>query len=139
MNLTTNILSNGIKQLLSEDDNAFKKGMSQCLSLKLNSAIEEINQAVAEKLFENFESTPQSNELKYFVNFVKNYDPKTNFKLKLKNQSVINISESDMDSLKNLFESLSSQNRDKMVKDILESPYRLKQNISFYQKAKKLL
>jgi len=135
-NLPNLILKNGIKNLLEDDSSSFKKSLVDCLSIKLNDAIKEVEIGFNEKIFESKETTESSEELKQFAEFVENYDPKLKNKLKLKNQSYININEYELRSLVGLFESLSAKNRQTMVREILESPSKLKSNIAFYEKIK---
>jgi len=137
-NLPNLILKNGIKNLLEDDSTSFKKSLVDCLSIKLNDAIKEVESGFNERIFESKDSTEPSEELKQFVEFVENYDPKIKSKLKLKNQSYININEYELRSLVGLFESLSGKNRQIMVKEILESPSKLKSNIAFYERTKGL-
>lgn len=135
-NLSSLLLKNGIKTLIEQEESSFKKTLTDCLSLKLNDAINDIHSSFREKIFENKEETEQSIDLNYFASFVENYDPLTSNRLKLKNQSYININESDFDCLVELFNSLSAKNRKIMIQEVLESPTKLKQNIDFYKKIK---
>jgi hypothetical protein len=134
--LSNTILENGIKTLLEEDDSGFKKSLINSLSIKLNEAIKQVEEEFKNRIFESQEYTPPSDELKYFVEFIENYDPKLKNKLKLKNESYININEKEFESLVGLFENLSSKNRDIMVHDILENPSKLRSHINFYQKSR---
>jgi len=134
-NLENKILRNGIKTLMEEDDSSFKKSLVRCLSLKLNTAINETQKDFTKRLFEHNESTKITEDIKYFVNFVENYDPITNNRLKLKNHSYININESELKMLTDLFDSLSGKNKQLMAFEILQSPNNIKKNIEFYKKA----
>lgn len=134
--LTSNIIANGIRSLLQENDAAFKKSLVNCLSLKLNESIKESEREFAVNLLKSKNKLPESVDLKYFMEFLENYDSIANNKLKLKNQTVININESELSDLKDLFDCLNSKNRQIMISEILESPQKLKQNLNFYRKAK---
>jgi hypothetical protein len=137
MDLSTKILKNGIKNLLEDEDVAFKKSLSDCLSFKLNEAINEVKLNLKEKLFVNEEVTKESEELKYFIEFVTKYDPKINNKIKLKNQSYVSLTESEFNDLVSLFDGLSPSNRQIMLENILNTPHQLKSNIIFYKNYKK--
>ena len=102
----------------------------------MNTAIKEVESEFKTKIFESKEETKATPEVLEFANFVENYNSKRNNRLKLKNQSYINISEQELKSLVGLFECLSANNRQKMLEEILESPAKLKSNIEFYEKAK---
>jgi endo-beta-N-acetylglucosaminidase D len=137
-NLSSLLLKNGIKTLIEQEESSFKKTLTDCLSLKLNDAINDIHESVKEKMFESKENTEASVDLTYFASFVENYDSKISNRLKLKNQSYININESDFDCLVELFNSLSAKNRKTMIQEVLENPTKLKQHIDFYNKLKGL-
>lgn len=138
-NINNLILKSGIKSLLQEDDTTFKKSLINSLSLKLNDAVLEVQENFVNELFFKKENTNFSEEMRYFVEFVENYDSKLNNKLKLKNETVINISESEMEALKGLFDRLGTKNRETFVKQILSTPGDLKSNIEFYKKARIIL
>lgn len=122
-----------------ENEEAFKKSLIDALSFKLNDALSSIEESFKEKLLFSDETTELSEDLKYFLNFVENYDSKTKNKLKLKNESIINITESEISSIKHLFNELNAENRQLMVEKILNSPSGLKNTLKFYNKAKGLL
>lgn len=136
MDLSTKILKNGIQNLLEDEDQAFKKSLSDCLSFKINEAINEVKENLNEKFFVNESVTEESDELKYFIEFVEKYDSKLNNKIKLKNQSYLSLTEGEFKDLVNLFDSLSSKNRQIMLEDILSTPHQLKSNINFYKNYK---
>jgi hypothetical protein len=77
--------------------------------------------------------------LKFFIEFLESYDPKTNTKLKLKNDSVINITEQEITEIKSLFNQLSPNNRQKMAETIFENKNSLDQHLEFYGKTKVLI
>jgi len=136
---STLILESGIKDLIKENDSGFKRSLINSLSLKLNEAIKDIESEFKSKMMLNFHQDDISNEIKEFVEFVENYDPKFKNKLKLKNGTLINISESDFNNLKGMFDTLNNKNRAIFVGEITESPTKLKSNIEFYKKAQRIL
>ena len=138
-NPSTLILESGIKDLIKENDLAFKRSLINSLSLKLNESIKDIEKEFKSKMMLNIEQNVSSNQIKEFVEFVENYDPKLKNKLKLKNKTLINISESDFNSLKKMFDTLNNKNREIFVGEITESPAKLKSNLEFYKKAQRIL
>ena len=138
-NPSTLILESGIKDLIKENDLAFKRSLINSLSLKLNESIKDIEKEFKSKMMLNIEQNVSSNQIKEFVEFVENYDPKLKNKLKLKNETLINISESDFNSLKKMFDTLNNKNREIFVGEITESPAKLKSNLEFYKKAQRIL
>lgn len=138
-NPSTLILESGIKDLIKENDLAFKRSLINSLSLKLNESIKDIEKEFKSKMMLNIEQNVSSNQIKEFVEFVENYDPKLKNKLKLKNGTLINISESDFNSLKKMFDTLNNKNREIFVGEITESPAKLKSNLEFYKKAQRIL
>lgn len=138
-NPSTLILESGIKDLIKENDLAFKRSLINSLSLKLNESIKDIEKEFKSKMMLNIEQNVSSNQIKEFVEFVEDYDPKLKNKLKLKNGTFINISESDFNSLKKMFDTLNNKNREIFVGEITESPAKLKSNLEFYKKAQRIL
>ena len=102
-------------------------------------SIKDIEKEFKSKMMLNIEQNVSSNQIKEFVEFVENYDPKLKNKLKLKNETLINISESDFNSLKKMFDTLNNKNREIFVGEITESPAKLKSNLEFYKKAQRIL
>jgi hypothetical protein len=137
MNQITNlILKNGINSLIFENENSFKKSLTNSLSIKLNNAISEVEKEFKEKMFESTFYTELDEDMNYFLEFVENYDSKINNKLKFKNNTTINIKDTEMKDLKEFFNSLNPSNRKVLVKSILENSGELKKNLNFYQMAK---
>jgi hypothetical protein len=136
---STLILQSGINDLIKENDSAFKKSLINSLSLKLNEAIKEVETEFKSKIMLSSDNTDFSTEIKEFINFVENYDSKLKNKLKLKNGTFININENDFKNLKEMFDTLNNKNKNIFVKEITESPAKLKNNLDFYKKAQRVL
>ena len=136
---STLILQSGINDLIKENDSAFKKSLINSLSLKLNEAIKEVETEFKSKIMLSSDNTDLSPEIKEFINFVENYDSKLKNKLKLKNGTFININENDFKNLKEMFDTLNNKNKNIFVKEITESPAKLKNNLDFYKKAQRVL
>jgi hypothetical protein len=136
---STLILQSGINDLIKENDSAFKKSLINSLSLKLNEAIKEVETEFKSKIMLSSDNTDLSTEIKEFINFVENYDSKLKNKLKLKNGTFININENDFKNLKEMFDTLNNKNKNIFVKEITESPAKLKDNLDFYKKAQRVL
>jgi hypothetical protein len=130
------LLKHGVENLFLENQEFFKQNITQALSLKLHESFEEIKKEISSNLLKTESTAETSTELEEFVSFVENFKPKT---YKFKNGSSINISESDVESLKCLFESLNQKNRQKMVSEILMDGAAFKQHVIFSQKVKNLL
>lgn len=130
------LLKHGLESLIAENDSAFKQKISQALALKLNNSFKEIKENVSQKLLFQTLATDPTPELNEFVDFIQNFKSGN---YTFKNGSIINISESEVEELKGLFESLSPKNRQKMVSEIFNSGIIFKQHIEFSKKAKKLL
>jgi hypothetical protein len=134
--LTKILLKNGIKGMLSENESYFKENIVQTLSFKLNASIQEATLALSENLLVSETTTPEAQSLTNFVIFLESFKPG---KFKFKDDGVINITESDIKNLKNLFEGLNTKNRLKLTKDIFKSPTHFRQHIEFSKSAKGLL
>ena len=134
-NTTSLLLKHGIEGLLEENENYFQNNIAQVLAIKLNESFSEIKETVSKNLLFTETVTDNSAELNEFLNFVDNFKPGN---YKFKNGSSINITESDMNLLTNLFEALNPQNRQIMVSKIFTDGAKFKQHLTFSQKVNKL-
>ena len=134
--ITSLLLKHGIEGLLSENQDFFKQNITQALALKLNESVAEVKNSVSKNLLHNNQNTAGSPELSEFLNFVESFKPGI---YKFKNGSSINITDSEMEMLKSLFESLNPENRQKMVSEILQDGTSFKNHLTFSQKVKKLI
>jgi hypothetical protein len=108
--VTKILLKNGIHGMIREDEDYFKNNIIQSL--------------------------PDAKSLKIFVEFVNNF--KTG-KFKFKDETVINITESDIENIKYLFEGLSPKNRIKMTQEVFKSSNNFRQHIEFSKSAKGII
>ena len=130
------LLKHGVKSLLAENNNFFKQNIIQTLAIKLDKTVKDSKNLVERKLFSRVTNTENTKELKEFIDFINDF--KGGF-YNFKNGSSINITESEFHSLKQLFESLNPQNRQKMISEIFEDGIKFKEHINFSQKVTKLL
>lgn len=135
-NVTTLLLKHGIEGLISENEDFFKQNITQALAMKLNETVAETKKMVSQNLLIKESSTRSSEELNEFVNFLNKFIPGT---YTFKNGSSINITESEINSIKQLFESLNIKNRQKMVEELFTDSTSFKQHINFSQKVKHLI
>jgi hypothetical protein len=127
------LIKNGLQALAEEEETYFKKNIVQSLSIKLNNAIKDVYTESKKGLMLKEEKTKNTKELQTFLKILDNRE-----KIRLKNDSIININENDVSALKELFEHLNAENRQKMVESVFNSAASLRQHIEFYQKAKGL-
>ena len=135
MNISRTLLKNGIKEMISENEEYFKQNIEQALAVKLNDSIFAVRQEVANRLFEETQDTKPSEQLEEFVNFVEKFKPG---KFSFKDGSVLNITEKEKELLKDLFENLNAKNRDQMLNEIFANSLNFKQHIEFAQQTRKL-
>jgi hypothetical protein len=140
MNKTsTELLKKSFECLIYNRGEEFRQSLGDVLKTKLNENIQSLQINTQKKLFEPvFKFTPKSEEIKNFVEFLESYDPSNPSKIKLKNESVINITEKELKDIKILFDQLSPKNRTLMVESIFESKANLDQHLEFCQKVKVL-
>jgi hypothetical protein len=138
-NISEIILKSGLQSLIYENDDAFKKSLINTLSFKLNEALKEVNKSLSSNILFKDEKTEISEDVKTLIEFFENYNPKTNYSLKLKNNVNINISEQDLSKLKKLFNSFNPENRKRMAKELLENSTKFKNTLNFYENAKGLI
>jgi len=135
MNIARTLLKNGIKEIISENEEYFKQNIEQALAVKLNDSIFAVRQEVANRLFEETQDTKPSEQLQEFVNFIETFKPG---KFSFKDGSVLNITEKEKELVKDLFENLNAKNRDQMINEIFNSTLNFKQHIEFAQQTRKL-
>jgi hypothetical protein len=127
------LLKNGIQALLEQEEEYFKKNVVQSLSIKLNDAISDVLTETNKNLFLIDKSLPNSKELQTFLMVLEKRE-----KIQLKDMSIINITENDAKALKELFENLNTDNKQKMIENVFDTQTILKQHIEFYNTAKGL-
>lgn len=135
MDVSRTILKNGIKEMFSENNESFKENIQQVLAIKLNESITNVNREVSRQLLDNNTTTANSEELNYFLEFITNFKPG---KHSFKDGSIINITESEKENIKNLFETLNTKNRELMIKQIFESGILFKEHIEFAKQSRNL-
>lgn len=136
-NITKTLLKHGVEGIISENEDFFKQNITQALALKLNESVKEAKQEATKSiLFTKIQNTQDMPELQEFVKFIENKSPR-NFTFK--NGSSINITESIIKDLTQLFESLNTKNRQKMVTEIFNDANSFKEHLNFSQKVKSLL
>jgi hypothetical protein len=139
-NFQSLILKSGMQHLIQKNEPMFKKSLIDVLSFKLNENINFLTMETNKKILKSkFKNTELTENMKVFIEFLESYDPKTNTKLKLKNDSVINITEKEIVEIKSLFNQLSPNNRQKMAETIFENKNSLDQHLEFYGKTKVLI
>ena len=135
-NLNRILLKNGLMGLAGLNEDHFKTNVIHTLAFKLNSSIDEIYKNASKHLLNGYIPTPETDELKEFINFINTFKEG---KYQFKNNSLLNITESDINAIKNLFETLSVKNRQKMAVEIFEDCTSFKHHVDFYNHTKGLL
>ena len=130
------LLDHGIKALIEESEELFKKNITQALVIKLNESVQETKNEISKKLLFKEEFTPETAEMSDFINFLESFTPGN---YTFKNGSNINITESDVKLITKLFESLNQKNRLQMVSEILTDGGLFKKHIEFSQKVTNLI
>lgn len=135
-NVTKILLENGIKGLANKDEEYFKQNITHAIALKLNESLKEIYEQSNADLLKTTEATESSEYLNEFISFIENFKEG---KYKFKNNSTLNINESHVAILKDLFDSLSPKSRKIMVESVFSDNQSFKDHIEFYNKIKGLL
>jgi len=140
MNLNKNIIQSGINELIEENEESFKQSLIYVLSNKLNETVNNLEHDVKKVLLKpKKQDTLVTENIEQFIEFINSYENHKEHRLMLKNKAVINITESEIASLKILFESLNAKNREKMAESIFENAENLKTHVEFYNKVKGLI
>jgi hypothetical protein len=130
-NISRKLLKNGIQALLEQKETYFKKNVIKSLSIKLNDAITDVLTETNKNLLHSSKSLKNSKELQTFLTILEKKE-----KIILKDNSIINITENEAYALKELFEHLNTENRQKMIKTVFDSSNNYNQHIEFYNNAK---
>jgi len=131
-----NLLENGIRGLANLDEDYFKENITHAIAFKLNESLKETYAETLKNLFHKTENTNYTKDIVEFIDFVENF---RDGKYKFKNNSVLNINESQMQTIKELFDFLSPKNRETMAREVLEDCNNFKNHIEFYNKVKGLI
>lgn len=133
------ILKNGIKDLANNNESLFKKSLIDVLSFKLNESLENTENITKNRLLETKEKvTKITPEIKIFLEFLNDYSTETVTKIKLKNDSILNITEENIKNIKALFDQLKPENRQLMAETIFNDTAAFQQHLEFYEKTKAL-
>jgi hypothetical protein len=135
-NVTKILLENGLKGLANKDEEYFKQNITHAIALKLNESLKYIYDECTANLFKENKLTESTAYLTEFVSFVENFKEG---KYKFKNNSTLNINESQVAILKELFDSLSPKSRKIMVESVFSDSQNFKDHIEFYNKIKGLI
>jgi len=130
-NISRKLLKNGIQALLEQKETYFKKNIIKSLSIKLNDAITDVLTETNKNLLHSSKSLKNSKELQTFLTILEKKE-----KIILKDNSIININENEAYALKELFEHLNTENRQKMIETVFDSSNNYNQHIEFYNNAK---
>jgi hypothetical protein len=130
-NISRKLLKNGIQALLEQKETYFKKNVIKSLSIKLNDAITNVLTETNKNLLHSSKSLKNSKELQTFLTILEKKE-----KIILKDNSIINITENEAYALKELFEHLNTENRQKMIETVFDSSNNYNQHIEFYNNAK---
>lgn len=140
MSYTKNIIQRGISDLIEKNDDLFKQNLMYALSFKLNESIEYTKIETQNKIFKSVPTTTEITEdVSIFLNFLNTYKSESTDKILLKNNDVINITESEIKSIQMLFEQLNPKNRQKMAETIFNDSETFKQHLNFYKETQELI
>ena len=136
MNNNKLLLKSGIENIIFKNDESFKQSIIKVLAIKLNETIKETELLVSKTMLYRESSTPENQTLSEFIDFVNNFKSGN---YKFQNGSNINITDSDILHIKNLFESLNVKNRERMISELFIDGTTFKQHLTFSQKVRNLL
>lgn len=140
MTYVKNLIQRGINELVEENEDLFKQNLMYALAFKLNESVELTKIDIQNRLLKvHTKDTVLTEEIQIFLNFLEGYNQNPTDKILLKDNSVININEEDIKSIKMLFENLSPKNRQKMAESIFENNESFKQHINFYKDSEALI
>ena len=130
-----------VEDLFEGNDDFFKQGLLN----ELNIRKQDLSKQLFSVIFNEYKFVSESNNfsedsnIKKFINICEQMG-KTKFaKIEFKNASIINISESDLNVLKLLFDNLNDRNKVLFAKNLFEEPTYYKQTLEFAKRTKGLI
>lgn len=140
MTYAKHLIKKGVEELIEDNQEFFKQNLIYALSMKMNESVEATRTDIQNKIFKPaFKETELTEDVKNFINFLNGYKNEKTDKILLKNNSVININESEIKALQMLFEGLNPKNRQKMAETIFNDQETFKQHINFYKDTESLI
>lgn len=133
---TDELIKSGINSLREQNEAAFKKNIQEALNLKKAVIAESLTETISRSLLETPKPVCESEAAKVFGNFVDTFVPG---KYTFQNGSSINITESEVEDIQSLLESLNPQNQEKMLGEITTDGMAFRQHLQFYNNIKALI
>ena len=129
-----------VQTLLEGEEDLFAQGLAN----ELNSRKEELCRHMSVKVFEQMGSDLVSKNIdlneniKKFINLIESFKKTPTVKINFKNESILNISENEIEPIKSLFDRLNEENQKVLARDLFKSPQHFKHTLEFAKKVKGL-
>lgn len=130
-----------VENLIEGDEDLFLNGLKQELSLRKHDLCKSISNKIFESLTKSYihKNINETEDIKRLIEILSESKQNKSVKIQFKNASIINISESELESLKLLFDQLNEKNQTHMAKHIFDTPRYFKEILYFAKTTKGLL
>lgn len=129
-----------VETLMEGEEDLFTQGLLN----ELDTRKEELCRQISIKIFEHLGTVPISKtisineDIQNFIVLLEKFNKSSNVKINFKNESILNISENDIQPIKRLFDNLNEENQKALARDLFKSPQNFKQTVEFAKQVKGL-
>jgi hypothetical protein len=129
-----------VQTLVEGEEDLFTQGLLN----ELDTRKEDLCKQLSIKIFEHLGTPIVNKEIKInediqnFIKMVEKFDNNSVIKVNFKNESILNISENEIEPIKRLFDSLNEENQKVLARDLFKTPQHFKQTVEFAKKVKGL-
>lgn len=130
-----------VDTLVEGEEDLFSRGLLN----ELDSRKEILCKELSIKIFEHLAHPKINKEIDLnedivnFINTIQKFDKHKSIKINFKNESILNISENEIEPIKKLFDNLNEENQKVLARDLFKTPQYFKQTLEFAKKVKGLL
>lgn len=130
-----------VENLIEGDEDLFLNGLKQELSLRKHDLCKTISNKIFESLTQCYihKNINNNEDIQKFIKILNEAKQNKTVKIQFKNASIINISESELEPLKLLFDQLNEKNQTHMAKYVFETPRFFREILHFAKTTKGLL
>jgi hypothetical protein len=130
-----------VENLIEGEEDLFISGLQQ----ELDSRKQDLCKSLSVKIFENLtnsfdtKSVTENQDISKLITLLTEIKTNKKAKIEFKNASIINISESEIEPLRLLFDQLNEKNKKHLAKNIFETPSFFRETLRFAKTIKGIL
>lgn len=130
-----------VENLIDGEEDLFFSGLQQELDTRKQDLCKTLSGKIFENLTGSYDSKiiEENQDIKKLITLLTEIKVNKKAKIEFKNASIINISESEIEPLKLLFDQLNDKNKKHLAKNIFETPNFFRETLKFAKTIKGLL